>query len=215
MPKTRRRRAGDKTLVLIPFPATNSDIHLKSTKGEAYGAGDDAWDPAGDWGYKGWNVEDADIICSDSTNLATKLGGLNRPSDVLYIRGHGMPGDDELESSDHTAVVTVKEIVGMLRGDLRKSFSGIIKIYACNSATDGQLNKSFTQQFADAMFSAGYKSCSFYGYTETLSTNYWSPTDFAGESHKGARQSSIRASEARQRVYPRTKSQFSFGLSGS
>jgi hypothetical protein len=177
-----------KTLILIPFPEANCSEHLKSTKGEQYvSSGGSTWTP-GDSGYTGWKAASEDVLCSDNPRLTTKLNGLSGVHDVLYIRGHGGAGDRELESSDHTRQIDVKGLLALLKGKLRPAFPGIIKICACESGLPLDRSAPFCQQFADAMYAAGFHACSYYGYQGTLSTAKWQPSDLPLQSpHKLAR----------------------------
>jgi hypothetical protein len=142
------------------------------------------------------------VVTEDSTSLKQVLHSLTGETAVLYIRGHGLPGRDFLESSDHTSTRTVTELVQLLKGNLfQPSFAGKIKVYACYSGKDGQTpngpSPSFVQQFADKMWEAGYKSCSFFGYVESVSTG------LKGDGlHRWALISDRRARDAKVQVKP-------------
>jgi hypothetical protein len=155
MGRTRDKQLGDQTKVFIPFPQANSAQHIQSSQG--------------------WrNVAPLDIFCIDDVQLQNHLSALQGPRDVLYIRGHCAPGMSELESSDHTVRVSYTEVVKALKGNLPTGFPGIIKIYACNSASDASLLwitwKSFAQQFANMMWEKRYRSCKIWAYTKKVTT---------------------------------------------
>lgn len=119
---------------------------------------------------KGWRkVKADDIVCLDSLDLAGALNRLHEADDVLYIRGHCEPGSKALQSSDYMQTIGVADLVAKLEGKLDKQFSGRIKIFACNSATDGT-GQSFAYQFADKLADAGWVKARVIGYSSELST---------------------------------------------
>jgi hypothetical protein len=126
---------------------------------------------------------------------------LGHPADVLYIRGHGGAGEDELGSADQRKRISSSDLVVLLMRGLNRGFQGHIKVYACRSAAAAEGNRSFVQRLADKMHKAGYERCKFHGYTEPLSESRWAATD--GDSHKWSGEYRLRASEVRMQVFPR------------
>lgn len=183
-------RPGGKTYVYIPFPRGNSQEHVNSTIGGIVQI--DERDPTlGTVNVSGWNgITSGKVICSDDAQRLTKLAKLHLNIDVLYIRGHGEPGRDLLQSSDRAVTVTSADVVTQLSANgsglgIPLGFQGMIKVFACHSgvSTGAAWWKefSFAQRLADAMYAAGYQSCRFFGYTEELRTiTYQSIYDSSG-----------------------------------
>lgn len=169
MGKTRTTKG--ETKVFIPFPAAKSAQHIQSAK---------TWR----------NVSAVDVFCADSPVKRNHLQALSNANDVLYIRGHCSKGSSSVESSDHSSTVGASDIVQLLVQDQRNpdlafAFPGIVKVYACESALDDTTlwifnNDAFAQRLADAMWAAGYRSCKYFGYGDTVST--WA---CSGSTHSG------------------------------
>ena len=175
--------------VLIPFRTANSQQHIVSTAGgydeeQVTTVTSDLRSNADLSGleglYKGnilmpgWNKVQPDrIVCTDSPHLVAVLASLGA-GDTLYIRGHCSAGGSLLESSDHTVTIGISNLVALLNGKLPGTFSGKVKIYACESgASTGAFwwkEESFAKKLSDAMIGAGWNACGYYGYTEELST---------------------------------------------
>jgi hypothetical protein len=150
------------------------------------------------------HVEPDDVVCRDSPMAQAVLKKLVGETDVLYIRGHSTPGGDALKASNSEAMITIGELVLLLKNllRLRLDFAGLIKIYACQSGAanwDHADPASFAQKFADAMFAAGYRQCKFFGYVDDLST-WVLPED----GHKHSTRTEGRAKESRLQVFPKT-----------
>jgi hypothetical protein len=166
------------TKVFIPFPKANSAAAISTAKS--------------------WNKGLLGIFCADDTNKQTHLKHLTNANHMLYICGHCDKGSKYLESSDHKKKVSAEDIVTLLIGDLAKEFCGIVKIYGCESARGkksiwSQNQDAFAQRLANAMY-AGYKSCSFYGYQESITMGR---TD-----HKYVVGTNNRASSVRMQIIP-------------
>ena len=99
----------------------------------------------------------------------------------VYIRGHGMPGENRIEGGRGGEKVRFDVVVDrLIKSGLPKSFVGKIKCYNCHSAetigVEGSVNSRvtetngmpFAQLIADEMFARGYKKCTFYGYVGSL-----------------------------------------------
>jgi hypothetical protein len=200
MSKTRTVKGATK--VFLPFPSANSAKHISSSK---------TWK----------NVAAVDIFCADSPTKRAHLQALTTPNDVLYIRGHCSKGSSSLGSADHDTMVDASEIVDLLIGDPRNpdlafAFPGIVKVYACESALESTTlwifnSDAFAQRLADAMWNAGYRSCSYHGYGDTVSTYAYdrdkSTTGATRYKHISEMDSeklgNMRASAARMQILPR------------
>jgi hypothetical protein len=176
--------------VLIPFQTANSHQHIIATAGGYDEAQVDTLSPLVSKDnveaafmedackpiitMPGWNKVAPDrIVCADSPNLATVLASLGA-GDALYIRGHCAAGSSLLASSDRKATIGISSLVALLDGKLPKTFSGKVKIYACESgASSGAMwwkGESFAKKLSDAMIGEGWNACSYYGYTKELAT---------------------------------------------
>lgn len=160
-------------LVLIPFPRRLSAEFETIVKGLEF-MDENVRRVPGQDGYVRFRVRDEDVVFADSPNLRIKLEELKGLDSTLYIMGHCEPGGQSLKANvkDDGKDVEIFDagLIDLLQ-TLSKSFQGKIKIYACNSSSDlmdGSVFESFTQQFADAMDTAGYKSCRFFGYDNEL-----------------------------------------------
>ncbi|MBB3452037.1 hypothetical protein FHT86_000293 [Rhizobium sp. BK313] len=101
----------------------------------------------------------------------------------IYIRGHGVAGMDSIEGGRGGERVNSKLLADrLIEAGLPKAYDGKIKLFNCHSAEtgsstlpDGQTNMmpgfvgtAFAQLVADELFSRGYRSCSFFGYTGAI-----------------------------------------------
>jgi hypothetical protein len=89
----------------------------------------------------------------------------------VYIRGHGNPGDPEIQIGRGGQRVHAKEVgLRLIKSGLSRKFSGEIKCYNCHSAeADPAAGKvAFAQLLADFMSSKGYKLCTYQGYAGQL-----------------------------------------------
>lgn len=116
------------------------------------------------------------------------LPGIGANED-LYIFGHCGAGEDTLQSWKHESTIKVNDLADALKTKgLPEGFAGKIKIYGCSSGASsswamGALTwQSFAQKFADAMYLRGYRSCTFFGYTESVRSLY---ENINGNMHKG------------------------------
>lgn len=103
-------------------------------------------------------------------------------NDQIYIRGHGLPGDTEIQSSAWK--LDADEVARrLIASGLQKNFAGKIKCYNCHSAESG-IDKAFAQAFADRLYSSGYKSCEYFGYFGALDS-FPGANDVKPEMEKG------------------------------
>lgn len=115
----------------------------------------------------------------------------------IYIRGHGMPGENIIEGGRGGEHLRYDEVVDrLIKSGLNKSFSGKIKCYNCHSAESidptGNIAASvietggtaFAQLIADEMFHRGYRSCTFWGYEGSIDSL---PKDGSQGKHKYVR----------------------------
>ncbi|NHZ83737.1 hypothetical protein F2P44_31380 [Massilia sp. CCM 8695] len=119
----------------------------------------------------GWNkIVATNIVCTDDPYLNGALNLMQGVDDVLYIRGHCAPGADALQSSDHAADMSIEGLIGIFHGRLSKSFSGKIKVFACESAVANGADASFADRLAKKLFKSGWRSVTVCGYTDKLMT---------------------------------------------
>ncbi|MDM5176201.1 hypothetical protein PO883_03225 [Massilia sp. DJPM01] len=119
----------------------------------------------------GWNkIVANNIVCTDAPYLNGALNLMQGVDDVLYIRGHCAPGANSLKSSDHAAEVSIEGLLGIFNGRLSKSFSGKIKVFACESAVANGAKASFADRLAKTLFKRGWRNVSVCGYTDKLMT---------------------------------------------
>ncbi len=94
----------------------------------------------------------------------------------IYIRGHGLPGDACISSgqdSHESARLHANDVARrLIDSGLQTGFAGKIKCYNCHSAEFGLSGSPFAQVFADAMWRAGYKKCTYWGYQGSLTSFY-------------------------------------------
>ena len=197
-----------RSVLFVPFARADAVSLIDSKRGVEFFDDKGGSVKPGECGYLKWNLEEEDIIClgaGDKTKAFAKLMALRTPNDVLYICGHCRPGSNVLGADNEKEQISVEDLVKKLCKSLSLSFAGQIKIYGCHSAADFERKSSFVQKFADAMLKAGYKHCSFHGYTEELSTaRYQNNEQGKGPSHKWAGDPAAgnRAASSRMRVYP-------------
>jgi hypothetical protein len=119
----------------------------------------------------GWRkIAATDIYCSDTMGLNRALGELTEADDTLYIRGHCCAGGSTLQSADHKVDVVVKDVIDLMAPGLRKSFSGKIKIFACESGIGAGTRESFASRFKKAIVHKGWINAQVYGYDHTVNT---------------------------------------------
>ncbi len=115
----------------------------------------------------------------------------------IYIRGHGMPGQNTVEGGRGGENLKYTDVVTrLMKSGLPKTFTGKVKCYNCHSAEKidptGNLmmsvvetgGESFAQLVADEMYSRGYKQCTFYGYEGSIDSM---PKEGTGGRHKFVR----------------------------
>lgn len=149
------------------------------------------------------------------------LAGMN--DGQIYIRGHGMPGENLIEGGRGGEKVRYTEVVNrLIKSGLKKTFTGKIKCYNCHSAETidpaGNLwaavtetgGMPFAQLVADEMYARGYRACTFYGYVGSIDSL---PKDGSAGKHKYVRAKVFnngkyeqvemgRVSESRFQFYP-------------
>jgi hypothetical protein len=159
-------------VIFFPFPDTSWDLagsHMPNRFKEKPGE-----DPVKSWS-RGTCIN---VLSTHSAKLMA-LSTLKNINDSLYIMGQCTAGSKLLYSLDQKLNVEAGWIVGMLDTYLTKDFPGKVKVYACHSATGGANKESpFAKLFADAMRTAGYTKCSFFGYNAQVS-------GFASQTYKG------------------------------
>jgi hypothetical protein len=194
------------TVVFIPFDESDSQFVQPTTYGEEivlvkpeyFGGKEDEGVvlTLGQGGYTGWKgITKDDVVCLNSAGLEAKLNSLRSAGDTLYIRGHCAVGSEYLQSDNQRTQIKYDAVVAHLMDELPKSFAGKIKIFACNSASSKLFSSSFVQRFADMMYVAGFKSCTFWGYTAELNT-------IAKNNHKMVKGKDQRASTVKTEVTP-------------
>ncbi|MEM9059126.1 MAG: hypothetical protein AAGD13_01580 [Pseudomonadota bacterium] len=85
--------------------------------------------------------------------------------DQLWIRGHGMPGQDTIEGGrggEKASSATVAKRI--LDSGLPKSFSGAVVCYNCHSAESGPKGDPFAKRLGKALRDLGYKNCKVFGF---------------------------------------------------
>jgi hypothetical protein len=112
----------------------------------------------------------------------------------IYIRGHGMAGENIIEGGRGGEKLRYDDVVDrLIKSGLSKAFTGKIKCYNCHSAESidptGLISASivetggaaFAQLIADEMYHRGYRSCTFYGYEGAIDSL---PKDGSQGTHK-------------------------------
>lgn len=85
--------------------------------------------------------------------------------DQLWIRGHGMPGQDTIEGGrggEKAGSATVAKRIEAC--GLPKSFSGAIVCYNCHSAESGPKGEPFAKRLGKELRDLGYKNCKLFGF---------------------------------------------------
>lgn len=105
------------------------------------------------------------------------LAGLTNEQDQLYINAHCNRGLDYLSTEQKCGVSNPKVDVPDLVEQLSKHGLPIespakIKLWACHAALGVGPNRSFAEQFSEAMFKKGYVRCRIFAYTESLLSQY-------------------------------------------
>ncbi len=135
----------------------------------------------------------------------------------IYIRGHGMPGFRSIEGGRggeriHVSVVADR----LIESGLKKAYNGKIKLFNCHSAESGKIGSDpevagppFARQFADEMYSRGYKNCSFFGYLGSIDSFAKDGTQgkhhYIRENVKGKQIERERVSDGRIEFKPQVK----------
>jgi hypothetical protein len=213
-------------VIFMPFDPTNP-MYMSTT---VFEYGPQQRDKSGNLGGHNKNQLTVDHDLAKGNNaFQVWYNGKTNPllasvsSGQVYIRGHGMPGENIIEGGRGGEKVPYDEVVNrLITSGLRKTFAGKIKCYNCHSAetidptdkisysiiqTDGQ---AFAQLIADEMYARGYKHCTFYGYVGAIDSQ---PKDGSEGKHKYVRVKIIkngkmiqeelgRASESRFEFYP-------------
>lgn len=128
-------------------------------------------------------------LTTSTSNSVYKIGlqSVNEDNNLntaLYIVGHCTPGADEILSPDEKVKCSVETLMGYFKDNLSTDFCGKIKLYGCETAKPSFWpgSQPFTQRVHDSMRKLGYNRCSFYGYTEAVSS--WPTTMTDGSVHK-------------------------------
>jgi hypothetical protein len=159
-------------VVFFPFPETSWDVAGSNTPNRFK-------EKPGEDPVKSWSRATGVNATSTHNAKLMTLGALRNIDDSLYIMGQCAAGSKLLYSLNLKLDVEAGWIVPMLETYLAKDFPGKIKVYACHSATGGANKESpFAKLFADAMRTAGYTKCSFFGYNAQVS-------GFASQTYKG------------------------------
>jgi hypothetical protein len=164
---TRGRR-----VVFFPFPQTGGDFPMIEHPNRFREK--PTVDPVRSW-------DRTTFVSADSKwdVLSTTLNLLTSNKDSLYVMGQCLAGSDKFYSLHMKFTIDADSIVTMLGYHLKKEFPGKVKVYACHSSTGGP-NKEppFAKLFADAMRTAGYTQCTYYGYNAQVS-------GFASKEYRG------------------------------
>ena len=135
----------------------------------------------------------------------------------IYIRGHGMAGFKSIEGGRGGERIDFDVVADrLIKSGLPKSFNGKIKLFNCHSAESGQpgsdpecVGPPFARQFADEMYSRGYRSCTYYGYHGSIDS--FAKDGSRGRHHyirkvvMGQQTELGRASEGRVQFHPTVK----------
>lgn len=85
--------------------------------------------------------------------------------DQVWIRGHGMPGEDTIEGGRGGEKVDSATVAQRLKDSgLPKSFSGAVVCYNCHSGESGTKGEPFAKRVAKALRGLGYKNCKVFGF---------------------------------------------------
>lgn len=110
---------------------------------------------------------------SAAEELVSFIKTLIGDRDRIYVLGHCEPGSSMLMSSEEKGkgqTVSASELAKFfdLVAGLNKNYAGKIKIFGCHSALGLDNEKSFAEQFKDAMRKREYHNCSIEGYTASV-----------------------------------------------
>jgi hypothetical protein len=114
------------------------------------------------------------------------LSGLSAGS-TIYVRGHGGPGDHELEATDTGAgTISYEDVCDRMIADgLKKSFLGTIKFATCNSGVPTVGRQAFAAKCSQYFrFKKGYLLISFVGYMGSIDCEYGDEGGTTKHEHK-------------------------------
>ena len=152
---------------------TNADSYILSLPGQEFAFKNQEWKRLAQSADVKKTKQFFEVWYSGRTSVIL----LGMTDGQIYIRGHGEPGRPNIFSGDPKAHDT-HEISATILADrliesgLQPGFAGKIKCYNCHSAERGAEESSFAQLFADVMWNKGFRSCSFWGYTGSLTSFY-------------------------------------------
>lgn len=142
-------------------------------------------DDAGDWGMsldKGmgagltWDGSRYDYVWANEAGKKPFAFKDDTSDTQIYVVGHGGDGVLHIQNRDDAAArqVDAPGLVQLLiDAGLATAFSGSIKFYNCESATNNAGNDtSFACKCASLLVSNGYKHAHFFGYSTSVSTAY-------------------------------------------
>ena len=93
--------------------------------------------------------------------------------DQIYVLAHGSPGSDTVTGDANISLTSAELGDRLIASGLGKSYSGCIKIYACNSGTATDTNLSFAKNFARYIVKTKKRLlCRVYGYVGLLDSHY-------------------------------------------
>ncbi len=151
----------------------NADTYLLQFPGQEYAYKDEEWKRLAQSPDMAHAKQFFEVWYSGQTSVI--LFGMT--DGQIYIHGHGEPGRPNIFSGDPKAH-DVHEISAprlaerLIQSGLQPGFAGKIKCYNCHSAERGAEESSFAQLFADVMWDNGFRSCTFWGYTGSLTSFY-------------------------------------------
>ena len=102
---------------------------------------------------------------------------------TIYVRGHGGPGDHELDATENGQGSISYETVcdRMIEDGLQRSFMGTIKFSNCNSGVPRLGHQAFAAKASQYFrFKKGYLLISFVGYMGAIDSRY---NDAQGDEH--------------------------------
>ena len=110
----------------------------------------------------------------------TPLSGLKAGSSI-YVRGHGGPGDPQLDADvNGQGSISYEDVCDRMISDgLKRTFMGTIKISCCNSGVPKVGHQAFAAKCSHYMrFKKGYLLISFVGYMGPISSEYYEHDDW-------------------------------------
>jgi len=117
------------------------------------------------------------IYCGSSQHHMSSLS-----TGVIYIQGHGLPGQNRITSGGIGAALSASDVATrLIETGLSAFFRGKIKCWSCFSGEGGA--NSFSQNLADEMYDANYRSCQVYGYEGALD-GYYATRGADGQLHR-------------------------------